>query len=281
MKNPETYELILNHITAMESMHYSETYDDYKQMAYLFLNHKGKWLFKEDILLEFREGRNFDEILAENPDRFVRGANHKKDGKMEATWYDIWSTEEIERDDSFFDFFFACKLRHLDLIEVDDFLDHHLVNSFEGNNIDYNRFLNIALRKHRERLTPEIITTVQEWINSQIANLEKDGGSIDGIKGRIKREQGDNKTCLTVVQTALLIEYLQKAKIILPTGALNYKQAGEAFYLLTGYSPDSLRQQMGTKGQQSLRHEDYQELRKVISDLVKIIDSDIKGNKQN
>lgn len=61
-------------------------------------------------------------------------------------------------------------------------------------------------------------------------------------KGRPRREPDDNFTLLNQEQTALLITYLQEAKIIFKGSYLTNKQAGEAFSVLTGYSADTLRQ---------------------------------------
>jgi hypothetical protein len=280
MKNFEDFDLILNHITAAESLPpFNKTFDEYKSIARLFLNHKGKFLFKEDFYKEFRKGRKIEEIFAENPQRFVQGSNKEKNGKMEPTWYDLWSMEEVEKSDSFFDYFFATRLRHLDLISIDEFLNHHLVKNFQNNKTEYIRFLNLTLRKHRERLKPDIIETVQEWLAANQAIADNRGSTaLSGTKGQSIREQRDNQTCLSVVQTGILIEYLQKARIILP---MDYIQAGDAFNLLTGFSIGSLRQQLGTKGQIVRKHEDFQKLYKVISELAKQIDSDIKKSKQN
>ena len=54
-------------------------------------------------------------------------------------------------------------------------------------------------------------------------------------------------TKLTQEQTALLIEYLRQGRIILKDEYLNDKQAGMAFNILTGYSPDSLRMKLSPK----------------------------------
>jgi hypothetical protein len=60
-------ELILNHITHGEFvlLHNKEPelFEDYKKMALLFLNHKGKYLFKSDILSNYSMDMNFGETF--------------------------------------------------------------------------------------------------------------------------------------------------------------------------------------------------------------------------
>jgi len=63
-------------------------------------------------------------------------------------------------------------------------------------------------------------------------------------KNKARRERDDNITKLNQEQTALLIHYLQTGKIILRDEDLNNKEAGYAFSILTGYSADSLRQNL-------------------------------------
>ena len=132
-------------------------------MAFLFLGKKGKYLFEEDILKNYREGMILKKLFDQEKERFVQGVNHEKNGKMQNTWHDLSGFEEINREDDFFDFFFACKLRHVGLLEIDTFLGYHLDNSFNENKKEYFRFLNLMLRKHHENiLSPNIAETVKE-----------------------------------------------------------------------------------------------------------------------
>lgn len=283
MKPYETYELILNHITAAETvMNLSEnkkkSEEEYTQMAVLYLNHKGRHLFEDEILSLYREGKTLEEIFAQEPRRFIYRMNQRRNDKMEKAWYDIWGDDEIKSGDPFFDYFFACKLKHIDLLQIDEFLAFHLAYSFEYDQKTYLRFLSLTLRKYNQALMPEITDTVLEWIKMEEASgTELSGtGQPIKVKGRINREAGDHLTALSVTQTALLIEYLQKSRVILSGDYLNYMNAGKAFHLLTGYSSDTLRQQLGSKGQQTLKYEDYRELETIIEKLLKHIRADIE-----
>ena len=244
------YKLILNHITHGEfifNVKNPEGFDAYKQMAFSFLNRKGEHLFEEDILKSYREGMTLEKLFKQEPDRFVQGANQKKDGKNQKTWYDLSAYEEIERKDEFFDYFFTCKLRHIGLLEIDSFLAFHLDHSFNNNKQDYFRFINITPREHQDKmLSPNIAETVKEWIklNETSDNLKDLSEAGTKTKGKIKRERDDNATKLNQEQTALLIHYLRVGKIILKGEYLNNKEAGQAFSILTGYSTDSLRQNL-------------------------------------
>ncbi len=132
MQNQDNYELIINHLTVGESLYtnQSEAFEDYKKMAYLFLNRKGKFLTEEDILKEFSAGKNLEEIFSYNSERFLPTANVQRGDKRVRAWHDIMSMEVIEISDSFFDYFFSIKLRHIDLLEIDSYLDYHLENGF-------------------------------------------------------------------------------------------------------------------------------------------------------
>lgn len=245
----DDYTLILNHITAGEHIVNSQDpkkFEEYKQMAHIFLNHKGKFLFEEDILKSYREGMTLEKLFAQEPDRFVQGANHMKDEKNQKTWYDLTAMEKIERKDDFFDYFFTCKLRHIGLLEIDSFLAFHLDHSFGNNKQDYFRFLNITLRQYQDKiLSPNIAETVKEWIKLNEAVSEKDlAGAEIKTKGKIKRGRDDNATKLNQEQTALLISFLRTGKIILKDEYLYNNEAGHAFSILTGFSEDSLRQNL-------------------------------------
>ncbi len=281
------YELILNSITAGEHMltiQTPEKYEEYKQMAFMFLNRKGKHLFEEDILNEYREGMTLEKLFDQEPNRFVQGANHKKDGKNQKTWYDLWAMEEIEREDHFFDYFFACKLRQINLLEIDSFLAFHLEHSFKDNRKDFLRFLNITLRKHQKMLDTDVVNTVMEWI--KLSEADSDSGEISGgeklarTKNRAKRQRDDNVTKLNQEQTALLIHFLQEGKIILREESLKNKEAGHAFSILTGYSEDSLRQNLNkTELGRITTKKNLTELHNAITKLGILINNSLKETK--
>jgi len=66
---------------------------------------------------------------------------------------------------------------------------------------------------------------------------------------------------------------MQQNGIILKGSYLTYTQAGKAFNILTGYSANTLRQQLGMKGEiETAKFEDYKELHQVIIQLAKSIE---------
>jgi hypothetical protein len=271
----ESYKLILNDITAAESLPlFDKHFEDYKKIAFLFLNRKGKHLFAEDILNCYREDMNIERVFDQQHDRFIQGCNHKKDGKLQSTWHDSWSLEEIEKEDDFFNFFFACKLRHLNLQQINDFLSFHADYSFKNNRQEYLQFLRLTLLEYCWLLNSNSIEVLKEWVRINENVYREDKTEIeDKIKGRIPREPGDRLTALNLNQTALFIQLMQQANIILKGDNLTYTQAGKALHLLTGYSAHTLRQQLGTKGEiEGVKFEDYKELYQTIlkmADLVK------------
>ncbi len=275
------YELILNDITYGESSKpFLKDFEEYKRTAYLFLNHQGKHLFESDILERYSEGMTLEKLFEVNKGRFIQGANLKKDGLLQKTWYDIWGMYKIERQDSFFDFFFTCKLRQLSLLDMEGYLDFHLHNSFDNDKKSFFQFLNLTIRKYQDTLlNNNIVETTNEWIKSHAeikASIDKDPAN-ETIKGRKQRESGDKLTCLSQNQTVLLIEFMQKAGIILNEDSLNYTQAGKALNLLTGYSPHTIRQQLGSKGYiEGVKFEDFKELYDAIQNLAKLIEPHVR-----
>lgn len=275
---PKSYKLILNEITSDESLPpFSKDFEAYRHSAFMFLNHKGKFLFAEDLLASYRSGMTLESLFEQESGRFIQGCNRNKAGNMESTWYDIMSCEEVFAYDDLFDFFFACKLRHLDLLDIRDYLSFHLEYSFKNNKVKFLSFLNLSLGQYHERLlSPLIINAIQEWIegnNEANNNTEQDGK----IKGRIPREAGDRLTSINLHQTALLIQFMQQTGIILKGDYLTYLQAGKAFNILTGYSDNSLRQLLGTKGEvEGSKFEDYKELHQTLINLAQLVETKIR-----
>ena len=149
---PNSYKLILNDITFNESLPpFNKDFEAYTHTAFMFLNHKSKYLFEEDILASYRTGMTLERLFEQEKGRFIQGCNHNKAGKMECTWYDILSCEEICFTDDLFDFFFACKLRHLNLLDISDFLSFHLEYNFKNNRPKFLSFLSLPLSQYIER----------------------------------------------------------------------------------------------------------------------------------
>src|ERR1019366_6593488 len=124
-------------------------------------------------------------------------------------------------------------------------LNYSFENYNSDNKTDFIRFLKLTLRKHGNRLLlPEQMETINEWIAEKEKEVALSGTVEPKTKVRIKRERDDKVTLLNQEQTALLIHCLRKTKVILIDEFLNNKEAGVAFSILTGYSADTLRQNL-------------------------------------
>ncbi len=280
MKHNENFELVLNHITAAESNpEFKETFEEYSKVAHHYLNHARKHLFKDDILDRYREGANFEKVLEQNSFQYIQGMNYERNGKMEKTWYDIMGMDIIHPFEPMGDFFFTCKLRHLGLLQIDDYLSYHLEHSFENDKQKFLRYLTLTVRTYEKPLSLkfQLTETVKEWIKlveTSQDSLETE--KSEKIKERVQREAGDKLTSLSLIQTVKLIEFMQKAGIILNSTQLTYTQAGKAFNLLTGYSSNSIRLQLGKGEDDSVKHEDYKELYEAVLKLGQLIEPKIR-----
>lgn len=85
--------------------------------------------------------------------------------------------------------------------------------------------------------SPEDERVEKNTLNGKAENQNK--------KDKIKREAQDKKTCLSQEQTALLIHYLKQERVLLNDEYLNNTDAGTAFEILTGYSQNTLRLNLG------------------------------------
>lgn len=278
MKFNENYELVLNHISMGESRFMDEErYEEYSHMAALWLNHQHKHLFQDEIMERYTTYKNFGELLKDKKHEYLPGMMVQRGDKREQVYYDICGMDIVEATDPFFPFFFACKLSHIDILHTDEFLNYHLQNSFENDTLKFFRFLTLVFRSSEKLLKPSIIETAKEWIAASGTKPEHQELESTRLKGRKFRESGDKKTTLNLAQTALLIKFMQQVGIILPEDELNYKQAGRAFEILTGYSMDTIRQNLGTKGELAgAKHEDYKELHEIITRLASLIETNVR-----
>lgn len=277
MEYNEKYELVINYITASEFTNYKETFEEYKDITYLCLNHKGCHLFEDGILSHYAQGVTLETILSQNKHQFRQGGNHVRNGKREKTWYDLWSSEIIVNGDDFFDFFFVYKMRNMNLLQIDDYLSYHLEHSFNRDTLKFMRFLTVTMRAHSTKLSPEIIKTVEEWMKVNGEGTELSGAQTETKKKKktITREPGDNITSLNLVQTAYFINLLKESKIIIKEDdLLPANRAGEAFNILTGYSKDTLRLRMNLKGQSKVTRTDRKAVREILNKTLKLIDKE-------
>ncbi len=281
MENKENYELVLNHISAGESRSMDEKrYELYTHTAAMWLNHQGKHLFQDEIMARYSTTKNFGEILKMKKHEFIPGMIMQRGKKREQVYYDVWGMDVIESSDPFFPFFFACKLSHIDILNLDEFLNYHLENSYDNDTEKCFRALQLIFRRYEHLLKPDTITTANEWISVKQKNQNLSGTETSTKKARVKRDSGDNITSLNLAQTAYLINLLKESRVIIKDDTiLTYKTAGEAFSLLTGYSPDTLRLKTNLKGQGELTYNDRKTVREILYGIITLIDKEISEQK--
>lgn len=228
-------------------------------------SHPEKWdLFLNDLWFYYKsmEKGISKEMIHDEPDKYLQGINR------------VFNEGEL-----FFNELFVYRIMQLDLMEIDNFLEYHLDNSFDGAVKKFARFLVIIMRQFDVVFTNHKNLTIQEWIDDKITAT-----SEINVKYRQKfpRKPGDGYTDLNVDKIALLANYLRQSRFILSEDYVNNKDAGEALSILTGYSNVHLRQKLGeAELKQLLTRKNLDELHNFILRLLKRIKDDLSGNKTN
>jgi hypothetical protein len=280
--NPERnqeFELDLNFITINESLMNRADFETYAEYAFLFLRNSKMVMTEEDIEKRYNT-KDINNVISSSPFFRETVPSKKQDGTPTKRYVDIAESYFVKPEDSSYDMFFAYKLRQIELLEIDDFLEYHLYFYYSSDMIIYKRFLLLCLRSHKKLFTPETELTVAEWIETkekQINQLE------DGQLGKVRskrpvRTNNDNKTSLTGEQTVLLAHYLQE-KNVFYNGYLTDAEIATAFEILTGYSHNKLRTNL-PKAESFKTHENVKALDNLISNLAKLIAKDLPETKK-
>jgi len=250
MKKDYELELNLNRMTMWEHLGHKNTFKKYRECVVMLMQSKDLYLF-EDEVLKSHKSDNIEQVLQEYPHILRTGAHRKnKDGSFSKKYLDLSAEYFVQPQNFLYDIFFAYKLRQLDLLKMDTFLEYHILNYYDNNLQEFSRFLRICIRKHEAKLlNPEIIQTINEWVETkekqQQQNLQgSENQTVKAKKGKVKREAHDKLTCLSQEQTALLMYYLQQERVFLKDEYLKNIEAGKAFEILTGYSQNTLRQEL-------------------------------------
>lgn len=294
MKERE-YRINLNHLTASERFRYPDRFKEYSEAVVYMLKIKDNFLFEEELIEEYKTDSEIqhlmkdgmsciDAIIVTYPDRFVNAGKRRKKKEEEVfsqAWFDLWMDYEITIKGFLYDLFFTYWLRHTDLLQLDSLLNYSLEKDYTGDKSEFIRFLKLTLRKHSKKLLqPEQTETINEWIVEKEKEASLSGTLEMKIKGKIKREREDSVTKLNQEQTALLIHFLQAGKIILKDEYLNNKEAGQAFSILTGYSADSLRQNLSkTELQRISTKKNVDMIANILTHLLLLIDKTEKDKK--
>ena len=118
------------------------------------------------------------------------------------------------------------------------------------------------------------------YLHMESPDEEITDGLQGKTKGKSRRERDDNVTKLNLEQTALLIHFLQSGKIILRDEYLNNKEAGQAFSILTGYSADSLRQNLSQRELKRIStKKNIDVIANALTSLQLLIDKEIRSKK--
>ena len=250
MKKDQELELNLNRITLWEHLVRKDTFNEFKDFVVMLLQSKDMYFF-EDEILETHNSNDIEQVLQQYPFILRTGARRKnEDGSFSHKFLNIGIEYFVQPKDFVYDYFFSYKLRQTNLLEMDNFLEYHLLNYYDNNLQEFSRFLRICTRKHETKLLrPEIIQTLHEWIEIK---EKKQQQALQGIeteqskskKGKVKRQAEDKLTCLSQEQTVLLMSFLQQERVFLKDEYLNKKDAGIAFEILAGYSQHTIRQNL-------------------------------------
>lgn len=244
-----THEIILNHLTINEFARHNENFEQYTRDVTMFFQIKGMFIYEKDILNRYGK-KSMEDVTATYPNKFVFAGKRRNNRGEEfaPTWFDISSDYKIMPKDAMYDLFFTYQLRNIDILETDDFLNYQFKKHFDNDIAKFKRFIVLTIRKHGKKLLDlDQIETVNEWMTMINSEVEVSGILTERSKGKLKREAGDNLTALNLHQIALLIHFMQEAKIILKDEYLNKTQAGQAFSTLTGYSADALRLELNSE----------------------------------
>jgi hypothetical protein len=240
-------ELNLNLMAAMEKPEVVAS-EEYRKNLLMYIQLKELYV-NEDILIERNKGigaSSIDKILEMCP-LIIRSGGKRKNkitNEFETAYIDMAPAHYVQPKDMLYDYFFACRLRHVDLLQIDAFLDYHYNHYYEDNLVEFSRFLRILSRKYQDKmLNSDQIQTITEWLELKEKELQAQpvSGLTTRSKGKLKRDASDNLTCLNQEQTALLIYFLQKQRVFLKDEYLTATEAGKAFEILTGYSQNTLR----------------------------------------
>lgn len=96
--------------------------------------------------------------------------------------------------DENFDFYFALKLRQYEgnLLLIEDFLTHHLINTFHNDIEKFTRHIKLTLRQYRDCMLSENVSiTTSEWQKKQANKAPEKTNSTRSNNKQERKMQGD------------------------------------------------------------------------------------------
>ncbi len=236
-----------------------------------------EFYFEEDLPLKFpaQPTPSFQDQNS-NFISWGQAQNPKKNNELMPVFFDLMSPLQIEREEALFDVFFAHMLAHLDLLAIDQFLDYQLERSFRGDVRAFARFLRLLVRKHKDVVVSEdAALTTLEWIDIWEKRPVPENSGSDSLivrrKAIAQRKQDDGMTTLSQEQTVLLIALLQNQKVFFRGEHLTDANAGKAFEILTGYSHNTIRQNLSRYTQLFTRY-NLEALRKLATAILQVVE---------
>ncbi len=220
--------------------------NEYELLALSALQIETKYdLFEEDLLNNYKD-KTLKEIFS-NQWSIIYGQVHRPNPHRKdilcPVYYDITVDLYIKPDHKFYDHFFSYQIKHTDLMIIDQFLSYQL--EIHHNNLlsRFCRFLHLLTLKFKNKIIDKNrIQIIREWIAFHERTFKDEELSN---QTRIRRRSKDNVTKLNHDQTVLFLYYLQQSGFFLRDEYLTDTEAGIAFELLTGYSRNTLRQDLG------------------------------------
>jgi hypothetical protein len=286
--NENPFEINTVWLTFAESSGYPKQFKIFRNSLTVLSQIKG-WYFSEAQLLEITKLPTIEAALEVNPCYIkvdVVDPEMEEGKEPEKAYIDLLINYDVQRGDMFYDLFYVCKLRNTDFFRLDGFLEYHLTTYYENDFTFYSRFLKILIKQYKgEYLTESHVELIQEWIidkEKQIVLNADNSNAIDGTtesewhrKGRRKREADDKMTCLNQEQTVLFINYLKLHRVVLNGDNLKHMDAGIAFSILTGYSKNTLRQNLSDSGH-GLTKSNLVEIDNLLTRMKIAIEKDLK-----
>lgn len=279
------HEINLNPLTLWELVKHKDTYGQYKQDIIALLMSKNLYDFEDDILKKYN-AESMEQIALSHPDQFINIGKRIKEGenKWVEAWYDTGKDYIITPKISTYGLFLVYWLRNQEVDQIDDFLAFQYTTHFERDILSFSRTVRLAIRRHGKMMQNEQIETVGEWLSTmeRPANVEETAKVIKLTgKGKIKRGAEDKLTALTEQQTALFIHFIQNRKIIFKDEYLNKTEAGQLFSYMTGFSPETLRHDLGKcKEIENMTLKNLSELHTTFLQLAKDVEMIMKLKKE-
>ncbi len=252
----KSLELYLPLMALTELTYFGDNYAKFQEGVMRIMEMRNQYAWEDEILSRHGKGTMLE--VSENFEaRYISAGKKLRDGNEVNAWYDTCADTYITEKDKLYSAFFVYKIRHIDIMDIDDFLDYHLANYYNNDFEKFYRFLTLALRKYgNDLLERNHFLTASEWAQQKDAEMNSaaDDDKAIKVKGRPQRTSEDKLTSLNQEQTVLLIRLLQESKAILQDDFLSNKLAGQAFHILTGFSADTIRQKLSTTELESIRN---------------------------